>query len=120
MEVEQAGDDVYHNPDKPLFEVFVSECPDTYEAECRGETVGQGDAGVGKRDQEPVDDGPDGYDNEQPGQDEALGKVAYGEFLLRPAATHPSPVTVDGHGNIVELHAAVGIESFLIVQHDAQ
>ena len=33
---------------------------------------------------------------------------------------HPPPIAVDGHRKVVELHAAVGIKPFLIIEHDAE
>ena len=33
---------------------------------------------------------------------------------------HPTPPAVDGHRQVIELHAAVGIEALLIVEHDAE
>ena len=32
----------------------------------------------------------------------------------------PLPKAIDGHRQVVELHTAVGIESFLVVEHDTQ
>ena len=36
------------------------------------------------------------------------------------SSVFPNDEAVDGHGDVIELHAAVGIESFLIVEHDAK
>ena len=49
VEVEDAGDDIDGNPDEPLLEVLVCQCPDTDEAEGCGEAVGQGHVAVGER-----------------------------------------------------------------------
>ena len=43
-------------------------------------------------------------------------------ILVLVALMWPDPIDkpINGHGQIVELHAAVGIESFLVVEYDAQ
>ena len=48
VEIESAGDDVNNNPDEPLFEIFACQGPDAHDTEGCGETVGNGNGGVGE------------------------------------------------------------------------
>lgn len=120
VEIEHAGDDIDGNPDEPLLQVFVRQCPDADEAEGGGEAVGHGYVAVGERHKQPVDDAPDGSHEHKPGQHQSAGKVTDGQGLLRLAAPDPSPVAVDGHREVVELHGTVGVKALLIVEHDAE
>ena len=133
VEVEGGGDDIDGYPYEPLLQILVDECPDADDAQGCGEAVGKGDVGVGEGDEQPVDECPHGTDDGDPGKDESGGEVADGDpfclagifpsmgrtirGVLLPFPNHKA---IDGHGEIVEFHAAVGIESFLVVEHDAQ
>ena len=50
--------------------------PDADNAQGRGERISQGHVAVGERDKQPVDDSPDGGDEEEPGEDEVAGEMA--------------------------------------------
>ena len=120
VEIEAAGDDVDHDPDEPLFEVFAGEGPDADNAEGCGEGIEDGDARVGEMGEQVPDYQPDGCGDAEPDEGRFLRHVADGEVFLLAAVAHPGDEAVDGHCQIVELHAAVGIEAFLVVEHDAE
>ena len=120
VEVEGGGDDIDGYPDEPLLQILVGECPDADDAQGCGEAVGKGDVGVGEGDEQPVDECPDSTNDGYPRKDETGGEVANGKRRFFVRATRPADASVDGHGEIVEFHAAVGVESFLVVEHDAQ
>ena len=75
VEIEDTGNYIDSNPDGPLFEVFMRQCPDADETKGSGEAVGQRYVAVGECHQQPVDGGPDGSDDCQPGEDEATGEM---------------------------------------------
>ena len=120
VEIEPAGDHIDDNPHEPLFQILARQSPDTHDAQGGSEGIQDGDGGIGEVRQDEIDDYPDHDSEAEPDEGHAFGYVADGEiggFLLM---THPSNEAVDGHGEIIELHAAVGVKAFLIVQYDAQ
>ena len=135
--IECAGDDIDGNPDEPLFQVLMGKRPDAQQTQRGGERVGQRDGGVGERDEQPVDGAPEGGGYCQPRQDEAAGEMTHPQPLPAREGSRclsvsifdrsglgggkcPLPEAIDGHGEVVELHAAVGIEALLVVEHDAE
>ena len=38
--------------------------------------------------------------------------------LVAFLAKLPHPHTINGHGNVIELHATIGIESLLVIEHN--
>ena len=120
MEIKHAGDNIDDNPYKPLFQVLARQGPNAHDAEGRGESIGDGDSGVGEVRQYKVYGQPCRKADSNPRESRVFGHVADGQvggFLL---VAHPCDEAIDGHGEVVELHAAVGVKSFLIVQYDAQ
>ena len=119
VEIQGAGDDVDHNPHEPLLEVLACQSPDAHDAQSGGEGVGHRNVGVGETAQDEIDEGPDRQTSPQPDEGHLLGHVTDGEVGLL-LVTPPGDETVDGHGEVIELHAAVGIEAFLVIQYDAE
>ena len=98
----------------------MGESPDAHDAQGGGEAVGEGHVRVGERHEEPVDRRPNSSYNQYPITNKPFGEVADGQALLFGRAAHPLPVAIDSHREVVELHAAVGIEALLVVEHDAE
>ncbi len=120
VKVQPTGDHIHHNPYEPLLQVFPGQGPDAHDAQGGGEGVEDGDGAVGKTRQQEVNGGPDQGSEAEPDEGHLPWHVAYGQlggFLL---VTHPGDEAVDRHGEVVELHAAVGVKAFLVVKHDAE
>ena len=124
VEVEHAGDYIHSNPNEPLFQILVSQCPDANEGQGGGESIGDGNGGVGEGGEQPPYQSPQQQENVAPEQGEVKRNVGDGRSALSRATLQgeglPFPKAVSGHGQIVELHATVGIQSLLKVEHDTQ
>jgi len=115
VEIQGAGDDVDHDPHEPLLEVLACQSPDAHDAQGGGEGIGHRDVGVSESAQDEIDESPDGQTCSKPDEGHLLGHVTDGEIGDLLLVTHPGDEAVDGHGQIVKLHAAVGIEAFLVI-----
>ena len=80
MEVEDTGDHVNGDPNEPLFEVLVGECPDADKTECGGKRVGNGDCGVGESGKQPPDGAPQCAGDAAPAQGKTYWNMSNGEF----------------------------------------
>ena len=65
--IECAGDDIDGNPDEPLLQILVCQCPDAYDAQGGSEAVSQRHIAVGEGDQQPVNQRPDAANEQSPG-----------------------------------------------------
>ena len=115
VEIEPAGDHIDDNPDEPLFQIFACQSPDTDDAQGGGEGVEYGDVAVGEARQQEIDGSPDHSGEAEPYDSVLLGHVPDGQVGAFLLMAHPRDEAVDGHGEVVELHAAVGIEAFLVI-----
>lgn len=55
VEIQGAGDHVDGDPDEPLFEIFVRQSPDAYDAQGGGEAVCNRDGAVSKISENQID-----------------------------------------------------------------
>ena len=121
VEVEDAGHDINGYPDEPLLEVFMGKRPNASHAQCRGETVGEGHRRVGEMDKQIVDGRPQRRSHRQPKRGKTRREMGDGPRLsLLVPAPGPHGKSVGCHAQVIKLHAAVGIEAFLVIEHDAQ
>ena len=120
VEIEPAGDHVDDNPDEPLLEVLARQGPDAHDAQGGGEGVEDGDVAVGEPGEQEIDGRPYRGGDTDPDESQPQRHVTDGEVLGLLLVTHPGDEAVDRHGEVVELHATVGIETFLIIQYDAE
>ena len=120
IEIQPAGDHIDHNPYKPLFQVFASQGPDAYDAQGGGEGIEDRDVAVGETRQQKIDGDPNHGGEAKPNEGFLLGHVAYGKVSGLLLVAHPGDEAVDSHGEVIKLHATVGVETFLIVQYNAE
>ena len=81
VEIEDAGNYIYNNPDKPLFEILPRQGPDANKAEGRGEAVGDGHTRIGAGDEEEVEGCPNDQGGNRPQGCKAQGEMGYGQRL---------------------------------------
>ena len=41
-------------------------------------------------------------------------------MIGRFRSPHPFPISVNRHSKVIKFHSAVGVESFLVIKHDAE
>ena len=129
VEIQAARDDIDHNPNEPLFEVFPRQRPNADKRKGRCERIGDGHARVGEGDEEIVNRRPRRQRYRRPKQGEAKRKMANRKFtprfsLLVPRSSLPSsrpiPPTINRHREVVEFHSAVGVQPFFVIEHDTE
>lgn len=120
IEIKSAGDHVDGDPDEPLLEIFVSQCPNSDDAQGRREAVGNWHGAVSEIAEYQIDSQPHQCDDSKPRKYHFLWEMTYWQFFFLGRAVNPFPITVDGHCEVIKLHSAVGVESFLIVKNDSE
>ena len=118
VDVEAGTDGIDHEPHPPLFDVLAREHPHGDDGERGGEGVDVGHSAVGTLAEEDCD----GYEENDEHQGEPQPQLAWGAtdgnfgapFGL---AAEPDDEAVDACKEVIDFHAAVGIDAGLI-EHD--
>lgn len=123
VEVEHRAHGVDHEPQQPLLGIFLGQGPVGDDAQGRGEGVVERHRAVGHLHEQQVDARPQGHKRCHGCAHEPPREVGDGHcrLLVVPAALVlaqlPRQEAVDGHGDVEKLHAEVGIEASLEIEH---
>ena len=117
--IKRGSDDIDCDPDEPLLKVFVSQRPDTDDTECGCEAVCKWDIGVGERDKHPIDERPDGSNEDNPRKNQLTWEtrnrlLRFIMFFLpllpeQLPSCFPDDESIDSHEDVIELHSTVGV-----------